>query len=279
VTYVGDEIDEGLKGWWWKLSLDPGVVEIQTAPTPGATFDPEHESTIGAVVDADIFGVAGKLGFTAGGGGGHVNVDFATGFGEDYSLIPKVLLATEAAINTLRSKDAGDETRKLVEFENEGDDPFLSTPRRGVKTKENDRKLQLWDESVEASAESDRSGAWKSNVADKHAPTNAAGWEKFRKAHAQWLFSNPSSRQYLSAGEAGEKFGKTLNEENLAKVLHYQAINIDHLKGDAPGDLPATDTRRLEFRFFRGQASVQDIMKSVRLIGHIKEAAGELGKK
>ena len=85
----------------------------------------------------------------------------------------------------------------------------------------------------------------------------------------RWMSGIASWLQYGSVGEPAQKFGGTLNDKNSGEVLHYQAINIDHISDKDP------KARRLEFRFFKAQKDLAEIVASIRLVNDITAAANK----
>jgi hypothetical protein len=303
--------------WWFELSLDPGVLEIQTMPTAAREFtllkeeeaakpkknrrkkddepvveSPGVEGAIHKIVEKQIFGIADDLDFAAGGGGGHINVDLETGFDGNHGMIPRVLAATEIVINRLRRDKEGAEGR-LVEWDYENQDPFLSTPRlkmplAGAETqtwkthedpsREERSVPETWklggrkpkvpeskEEDDEPQGRKTKKSANKVKEPKKKPVVNE--WDKFKLEHAEWLHERPTLAQYNAVGTASEKFGGRLDEETVRKVLHYQAVNIEHVAEEEAA------TRRLEFRFFKGQESIQDIYSGAQLISEIVKEA------
>ena len=147
--------------WWWKLSADSSVVEIQTDPAPGSAFEDGH-TIKNRLSTGNIFGVAHELGLKPGGGGGHVNVDFRKGFVKGkHNLIVHVIAQTEKLVEELKplyqgqvtgNLDPGkrgekwdrnsegiqqDDTKlkltKLIDWKNEGNDPFVHSIRLAPK--------------------------------------------------------------------------------------------------------------------------------------------------
>ena len=270
-NYAQSDLIPDFPGWWWQLSLDPGVVEIQTAKAPAESFNPTPDAEgshhpIHDIVQDHIFHIAiNKMGFTAGGGGGHVNVDLESGFGGDYSLIPLILWATESVIDGLRRRNVDDPERALVELSNEGSDPFLSTDRRPLEVGGPAHAPIVKEK--EKSKPGDLSGHWESQMLKAASPKSAKDWNRFREAHATWLWSHPSETQQLKKGRADQQFGDRLDEDTVKRVLHYQAINIEHLSDEDE------ESRRLEFRFFKGQENTKQIYESAKLIERIKKEA------
>jgi hypothetical protein len=260
--------------FWYQVSMDPGVVEIQTYPVTGKNMESKEINGI----MSSIYKIAGILKLTPGGGGGHLNVDFATGVGKNYGMIPKILLATDLIVKGLTESD---EHKLFVDVGNEPEDPFISTAR--VKKMKTD-KDKGWSRrhSPEAKEGADRRGDWESDVYRSYAGKieNQKTLLAFRKAHAEWLHLYPTYSQFKNAESRTGKFNRDATIKNLCNVLHYQAVNIDHLFkhiiDETDGDIKgigvkeeADPSRRLEFRFLRGQETVKEIIEGIKLIGMI----------
>lgn len=289
----GDGIDKPF--FWWELSLDPGVVEVRTMPVPAREFMNE-ESGISLIVDEHIFGPAGDLGFTRGGddaGGGHLNVDFATGFGSSYLLVVKVVLEAENLAWNLRPgegrlgltaeeladlyetppvgqavRSLTDTFSALIDFGHSDADPFLSSGRftpdmrssgewdRGMRVPE---LKDLYNPSVKYLRE-----------AVTRSQMNAQAWERFTASHAEWLHAHPTGYQYNQAVLEGNTDGipaRLANADDANRVLHYQAVNVSHVSDPDPAE------SRVEFRFFKGQENIDDIRNGLRLIAlHCRRA-------
>jgi hypothetical protein len=69
-------------GWWYQVSLDPGVLETQM---PSMTLTEASGNVIGARIERDVFVLADKLGLKsdASFGGGHIHLDVESAFGND----------------------------------------------------------------------------------------------------------------------------------------------------------------------------------------------------
>jgi hypothetical protein len=253
VTYFGDAEEV----FWWQMSMDPGVIEIQTSPVTAAQM---QSGPIGEIINS-IFTAAAIHEFEAGGGGGHLNVDFVTGFGGREQLIPHVLRATEAVVRRLRDVE---HYASLIDRENESEDPFLSTPRVRMQAAKGGVKSYA---SAEIKDEGDHEGSWIDDVYEK---TKKGTLKKFREAHAEWLRLHPTIAQYKKAGTLNEKMSGAPGQESV--VLHYQAVNIDHLF-DAFDAESEHDPRRLEFRFFASQRDINDIIKGLEVIEMIVKEA------
>lgn len=265
-----DRDGDGKVKFWWQLSMDPGVVEIQTYPVTGDEMKNEPiRSILGAIYER-----ASALGFEPGGGGGHVNVDFKTGFGEDYGLIPRIILATDYLIRDLEKASTDDPARGLVDFENMGEDPSVSTERYKMRLNPRGGWDTSWDPKKKKS--SDHSGGWKEDVFVKKglAVKDYKSLEIFRDHHAKWLLKHPSVAQYNKSSLHDAKITGKGDKEGLNEVLHYQAVNIDHLFSET--EVGEEDPRRVEFRFFAGQESVEAIVASIELIGKIIDKARRL---
>lgn len=255
-----------------------------------------EESGISLIVDEHIFGPAGDLGFTRGGddaGGGHLNVDFATGFGSSYLLVVKVVLEAENLAWNLRPgegrlgltaeeladlyetppvgqavRSLTDTFSALIDFGHSDADPFLSSGRftpdmrssgewdRGMRVPE---LKDLYNPSVKYLRE-----------AVTRSQMNAQAWERFTASHAEWLHAHPTGYQYNQAVLEGNTDGipaRLANADDANRVLHYQAVNVSHVSDPDPAE------SRVEFRFFKGQENIDDIRNGLRLIAlHCRRA-------
>jgi len=254
------------------MSMDPSVIEIQTAPASGEDFS---AGFIGQIVRTIYKRAAGRE-FSPGGGGGHINVDFKTGFNEDPSLIPKVLVATEIVIAKLKDTES-ESYAQLVDAGNELEDPFIGTKRVKMST----NRSGGWDVShlPDDKDEGDYSGTWRRDVLEKVKVKSMKNLEAFREAHALWLHTHPTLSQQKGATEQTGKLTEKADKEGLNATLHYQAVNIDHLFDKVIKDEESDkveDPRRLEFRFFKGQRDLDDIIAGMELISRIVKEAGKL---
>lgn len=239
--------------WWFQLSMDPGVIEIQTMPTT------EEELTSGAVSEILelIYETANTRGFTPGGGGGHINVDFATACANRYDLIPKILKATEEKIQNIE-QGTGD-THTYIDFENSTEDPFISSKRLKMGS-------ENWDKHSENSSDDGKNlyHDWAQKIYNKYVGIkNAKGFSTFKKDHAIWLHKHPTFSQYQKAGDLDQKFNGLQSDQSLKDTLHYQAVNIDHI------DTPKECERRLEFRFFKGQKNNEELKQCIDFVKEI----------
>jgi hypothetical protein len=281
--------------FWWELSLDPGVVEVRTMPVPAKEFMNEA-SEISQIIDEHIFEPARKLNFTRGGddaGGGHLNVDFATGFDSNHPLVVKVVLEAENLAWNLRPaagrlnltaeeladlyenpptgpdiESLKDTFSDLIDFGHSDADPFLSSGRFTPKKQpsgEWDKGLQipdlknLYDPAIKYLRE-----------AVTRSQMNAQAWEGFTASHADWLHAHPTGYQYNQAVLEGNTDGipaKLADADDINRTLHYQAVNVSHVSNPNPAE------SRVEFRFFKGQTNTDDIRNGLRVIAlHCRRA-------
>jgi hypothetical protein len=155
----------------------------------------------------------------------------------------------------------------LIDHDNESLDPFLGTSRRRMRTTTTgtgkNAKIK-WDGEFKEREEKNHSGDWIDELGSVR-PETESDFKVFRQKHAEWLHAHPTTKQVNKADTKGEQFGSRLDE--VGKVLHYQAVNIDHvLEVDKAA-------RRIEFRFFKGQATRDEIAEGIRMIERIKTRA------
>ena len=212
--------------FWLKFSVDPGVVEIQTKPITYAQIVDNH------ILNNLFYFMFGTGRMTKGEGGGHINVDYHTGFGGSFPLVIKMIQASEDYYLNFICNKIG--VPSVIEVSNLQYEPFLNCDR------ENKANYANWQRTVAA----------KENM------------EQFKKDHIEWLLNHPTEGQK----KTDKLEGKTSAEREV-KALHYQAVNIAHLYEANNED------KRLEFRFFSAQESVDDIIKCIDIIDKIKESA------
>ncbi len=232
--------------FWITTSLDPGVIEIQTQPV---TF-PEITGPLKGNFNS-LFTALTDLGFRAGGGGGHINVDYKTGFNNNFLLAVNTLIATEERYRDLHT--LGNRYHPLIDSGNDKKDPFLSSDR----IKATAAAEKPWDATAKEDDMKDRFPSWLSHVSGLTRP------DDFKRHHAAWLFQHPTWTQFQH--DVSKQFGPYL--DSIDCTLHYQAINIEHLfEADE-------NVRRMEFRFFKSQKDMHDIEEGIRLIDELVAAA------
>ena len=251
--------------FWLQTSLDPGVIEIQTKPI---TY---NEITNSPTIDIltcmfDFF--SDTNGYKIGDGGGHINVDYNTGFDEDFELIKKTILATELLYEEIKGRWG-----EIVDTENEEMDPFISTDRLQLEHPEIIKQC-LTDGGVIYKPQNYHDGPnnrfnyWNKTIYKKYEESHL-----FAQKHAIWLCLHPtlSQNDYKNTGLFNLPFD--ISKDNVASILHFQAINIAHIF-EAPNE--TGDPRRLEFRFFKAQRGVDDITAGINLINEIVTHAERL---
>lgn len=231
--------------FWITTSLDPGVIEIQTKPV---TF-PEITDMLSQNFDS-LFIVLTDLGFRAGDGGGHINVDYKTGFSNNFQLAVNTLIATENRYRELH--DSSTRYARLIDSGNDKKDPFLSTPR--IQATEAPNKT--WGGAPSQDKREDRFQSWLSHI---YKPQFLKNPQDFKQKHAAWLFQHPTYTQFDY--NANDQFGPY--EGTMDDILHYQAINIEHLFEEDES------VRRMEFRFFKSQKDMNDIVGGLHLIDEL----------
>jgi hypothetical protein len=291
-TYIRDGHEKPF--FWWELTLDPGVVEVRTMPVPAREFM-RTGSDISEIVDEHIFKPAGWLDFKAGGdeaGGGHLNVDFATGFKSSHVLVVKVVLEAENLAWNLRpavkrlnvtTEELADlyenlaaapavellldTFSSLIDFKHSDADPFLSSPRFTPKKQSSGE----WDKGLSTDELKDLYNPSINYLKEAvtRAQMDTGVWKGFTASHAAWLHANPTGYQYNQAvrEQITDGIPAKLIDADVNRVLHYQAVNVSHVSNPNP------EESRVEFRFFKGQANIEDIRNGLRLIAlHCRRA-------
>ena len=293
--------------WWWQLSMDPGVIEIQTAPTLSADLmDPG--SAVSRILQMHVFDISATanppFGFAPGGGGGHLNVDLATGFGDSYRQVLQTVRQTEMVIANLRRGDVrlnvtredlldlglpnstglADAFSALIDHDNESSDPFLTSQRMAMPTH---HRSGDWTGELPQPRELFDPTDAKSLLASRNPGKSDDAWKVFLDDYAQWLYKHPTRAQYDKAtaeAGSGESFPARLDGSRHARdsALHYQAVNLSHVLHEPRKDETAEETeeghqgQRVEFRFFKGQTSLADLQNGLRLLTLIKRRAEQM---
>lgn len=217
--------------FWFKVSVDPGVVEVQTKPITLCEIEETYFNIIQGIFD--VF--TATLNMQVGNGGGHVNVDYQTGFCGDFSNIKKMLVASECYyMNFIKDKS---EVNEVIDVTYISHDPFINSDR-----------ILKGDSDSEAK---NYYSHWVNNVLGKNE-------NQFKEEHIQWLLMHPTDIQDRDSVLEG-----TIDMKKN-RALHYQAVNIEHIFEENPIE------RRLEFRFFKAQRSVDDIIECIDIIDKIK---------
>lgn len=224
--------------FWITTSVDPKVIELQTKPI-SYTEIIDSKTTFDKIFDYFSRGTA----YSIGNGGGHINVDYKSGFDGNFDLIKKTLYAAEIVVkNKIDDKSLKSEYRSLIDLGYLMHDPFLSHDRYDLvhPDKKPSNHLTHWSNNV-----------YKASIRD------------FKEAHTQWLMNHPTTNQEdaLSGKDQATR---------EARAIHYQAINIEHIFEEEE------DKKRLEFRFFKAQESVDDIIAGIELIDEIVTHAESL---
>jgi hypothetical protein len=222
--------------WWWGITLDPGVFELQTKPSTWATL---HFTQVKSIIETSIFGAANQLGLSAdkGQGGGQINVDFQTGFGGDYNQVLKTL------DNLEKSKDRIERSGLT-----ESDDinaPYIYGSTR-IDSKKKGTPVDLEEK-------------WRLLYKKyKNEMQDEDDWKAFLREFSDLLRMFPSKAQgkkdWLSRQDAF--IGSDTHAED---ITHFQALNVGHITNADPR------LRRVELRDFKAQASFDEILQSIDL--------------
>ncbi|VAW58980.1 hypothetical protein MNBD_GAMMA11-2569 [hydrothermal vent metagenome] len=225
--------------WWWGITADPAVYELQTHHT---SWQVMNQTQVADIIDGAIFAPAAALGLTAdkGVGGGQINIDFATGFAADYNKVLKTLNNAEDKKGVMEASGLGED--------NDINGPYLYKSRR-VDFNNGDSPV---DEEV-------MKGYWL--VLFKKYDGLLAGkdeWGVFVEEFVSLLRHYPSARQRYSDFLNGINafFGVDDHQDD---IFHFQALNVGHLENDAD------EAKRVEFRDFKAQANRVEISDAVDL--------------
>lgn len=244
VDFTNTEMEpysEGTGKWWWGLTIDPGVFELQSKPTSWQVI---NNTQVRTIITDTIFGGAGseQLGLKAdkGWGGGQINIDFTTGLKGSYDHVLTTISNQENMHEYFSSSNL-----------NEDDDlngPYLYHSQR-VNMGEKDTPIT--DERIKEE--------WGKLYKQYYGKiTDADEWNEFINEYNELLRKYPSSAQrtkdYLKNKEPF--FTADAHQDD---IFHYQALNIGHISEEDPG------ARRLEFRDLRAQGSIDDILNAIDL--------------
>jgi hypothetical protein len=230
----------GAGQWWWGLTIDPAVFELQSSPTSWQVI---NNSEVRTVLTDTIFAGAASLGLTAdkGMGGGQINIDFQTGLDGDYA---KAL----ETIKNLEEKKEDFENSNLDESDNINAPYIYGSSRVDFENK--DKPVEK--ETLQKEWRKIYTKYKKKPAMDKQT------WEEFLVEHSSFLRKYPSAKQreknYL---EDKEPFFTA--DAHQDDIFHFQAVNVGHLSEDDE------NKKRLEFRDLRAQASVDEILRAIDL--------------
>lgn len=217
--------------FWFKVSVDPRVVEVQTKPITLCEIENTYSCIIQGIFDVFI----NTLKMEVGNGGGHVNVDYQTGFCSDFFKMKRMLVASECYyMSSIKDKSGVNEVIDVTYISH---DPFISSDRI-IKENPNSKPKNYYSH-------------WRNNVLVKDE-------KNFKEEHIKWLLNHPTDaqdREFVLEGA---------DDTKRNRALHYQAVNIEHIFEENPIE------RRLEFRFFKAQRNIDDILECINIIDHIK---------
>lgn len=242
ITFNGD--------FWITINLDPGVVEVQTKPSTWSQLSNDYRDII-----ESLFTACSRYdSFAPGTGGGHINVDFKTGFDGKLENVLETIKKVENEYKSHRSR-----LFSYCDIDDEYYNPFISTSRFKVQIDRNNRWI---GEDKGNTAGSDYYADWLIKVG-----LNSKKISDFIKNHKMWVFTHPTMVQFGPKSKESSEFSLKLDTEN--EVLHYQAINLEHLCPDAC-DAVNYDSdvirSRVEFRFFKAQTSWDDLEKHIKYL-------------
>lgn len=243
ITFNGD--------FWITINLDPGVVEVQTKPSTWSQLSNDYRGIIESLFTA----CSGYHSFAPGTGGGHINVDFETGFDGKLENVLETIKNVENEYKSHRLR-----LLSYCDRDDEYYNPFISTSRLKVQIDTNNR--WIGEDKGNTAGSDDYYADWLKMVG-----LNSKKISDFIKNHKMWVFTHPTMVQFYTKDKESSEFSSKLDTEN--EVLHYQAINLEHLCPDAC-DAVNYDSdvirSRVEFRFFKAQTSWDDLEKHIKYL-------------
>ena len=235
-----------LESWWFNISFDPGVIEVQTAPVPAKQFD--EGTLVSNIIDEYIFGVLlnidlndEKLKHAAETGGGHINIDLnESGIKTSPELVELLIIWSQVSKKLQSELDLLEKTHTAA---------LLGDDRHERKSKGNISKLT---EKAEAGPK------FIIEIQDVLKAKNLAE----AKSKLNELFFNFPHQGMVREKEGFMSESLNLNSKDLVNqeknlAIHNQAINIEHV------DAKDESTRRLEFRNIRAQENLKEIRQSI----------------
>lgn len=247
---------KGEGGWWWNMDIDPGVVEVQALPATSAQMG--DNTPTGEIIDRHIFNAASKAGIKPRShGGGHINIDFKTGFKGDFNLVLKTFLLANF------STDFKAMQPKTTEGSRDLNSPTLANANRYDAT--------AW------------LTTWRRARFDKLAVLLDEGLKKKQTRHtmpgllrdlAGWFRDNRTSGQSAKTMNVVDDKGKKVKNPDPGHALHYQAINLEHL--DPKINDESTQAMRVEFRAIDPQTNRAKLLSDLKTLENLIANADKL---
>jgi len=254
----------GEEKWWFNVSLDPGVLEVQTKPVKGSRY--VSYDWIGDVVATFIFGLLGtleigneKLTAAKGSGGGHINVNLEdTRVSKASDLVRLITLWSEVSEKLHQIENS------LIEYTNTA--ATIGTPRyKRTPVKRKGKVLEYVANPGEVNAALEKIAV---NNKDLHDAV-----EQLRNLFD--LFPQIGIVDDNAEGKIGRsrsKNQKDLEADEKRIAVHNQALNVEHIIESERKE------QRLEFRNIDAQANLLEIQKSILMVVTVIQAATEPDK-
>lgn len=255
--------------WWWDIDVDPMCLEIRAEP-----IDHLHLASpvMGKIIQEDIFDIALnklklKTGY-AGQGGGHISVDFESGFDSDYMNVVKTVLYVE-----LMQKQI-DKMVQIIDVFDEKNAPYLLDHTRKI---EGLGEIKNWLVNI---LNTPVETLEKEQPGQDTAPEKKVGRQKKVKKKSEpkvsaWDIELKKLAGILSEYHTSDQTPLQLNPPKIKTwhtPLHYQNINLQHTRS-AERNILEEEDRRVEFRRLVAQRNYTELMQVISLIvGWIQEA-------
>lgn len=235
--------------WHWVADIDEACYETQTAPT---SIDDLKRDEIKAIIEQHIFGGALsskcklKVDPKATGGGGHISLDVASGFGS--AIGGQTAVSAEILLTTLVQLQL--KARDLQREFNKGDG-------------ESDRTNAPWltDEQIKDAPTESALGHYRQLIDELVAATNAGDDVSIARLERDLVaFNQRLTNPFVDPGKRKSEI------EAPDAISHYQAVNIEHI--GAPDG-----AARVEIRDVPAQSGYAKLMADLKVLQDALAAA------
>ena len=258
--------------WSFNVSIDPDVIEVQTDPAWWDANGPEEDfisdafnlifNVMTQVHIGDALYPAAALAPHPTRGGGHVNIDARTaGIKFPVHVLNMMLGWQDHPGRKQQTGDGG-----LIE---------VSAQNQAVVRDDRCKNLFSTGEEVLAGPNELQTGLQNlQETCTKQMFTNRGQWKKVKTEITDLLYQFPQKaiikpgKNFLASQKINDSQLEAISDART-RLLHNQAINIEHLGEDENGAIAG----RIEFREFRAQNGLAQVTQSVRICSDVIEKA------